>query len=88
MYGRYYLYRLVLLGISLDKLKLLARIPLGIALFGDAARIVLDYRIGCLHYVGGAAVITFQTEQAAFRIILFEVKYVLDLRAAEGVYRL
>ena len=41
-----------------------------------------------LHDVAGGAVVAFQAEELALRVILLEVENVLDFRAAEGIYGL
>ena len=84
-YFRNYAHSLVLLGIGLQQAYLLTGLPHRIALLGYTARVVGYQGVGRVHDCGRGAVVPLQAEDAAVRIVLAEVQYVLDLRAAEGV---
>ena len=64
---------------------LFSLLPFRIAFLGDAAFVVGDDAVRGIDYGLSRAVIAFQADYLAIRVILLEIQDVLDLRAAESV---
>ena len=77
--------RLLLFRVGLKELYLLPDIPLGIALLGNPALVLLYDGIGGVDNSLGRAVITLQAEHPGIRIILLEIEDILDSGSAEGI---
>ena len=76
--GRSHQQSLLLLGIGLQKLYLLANVPLGVAFLGDAPLVFAYDRISGVYNSLGRAVVALQTEYFRLGIVLLEVQYVFD----------